>query len=40
MTASVLQNLLALGSQVETTITGEVAGTAFEGADTIRVIDS
>lgn len=32
--------LLTLASQVEVTIMGEVAGIAFEGTDTIRVINS
>ena len=34
-----VQALLTSGSQVEITITGEVAGIVFEGSDTIRVID-
>lgn len=33
-----MKNLLTPGSQVEITITGEVAGVGFEGSDTIRVI--
>jgi len=36
--ASAVKSLLTPGSQVEITITGEVAGIAFEGSDTIRVI--
>ena len=36
--ASAVKGLLTPGSQVEITITGEVAGIAFEGSDTIRVI--
>lgn len=34
-----VQSILAVGEQVEITITGEVAGVTFEGTDTIRVID-
>jgi beta propeller repeat protein len=33
-----VQKILALGNQVEITITGKVAGVDFEGSDTIRVI--
>lgn len=33
-----VKGLLTPGSQVEITVTGEVAGIAFEGSDTIRVI--
>ncbi len=36
--ASAVKDLLTLGSQVEITVTGEVAGIGFEGSDTIRVI--
>ena len=34
-----VQSVLAVGEQVQITITGEVGGIAFEGRDTIRVID-
>ena len=34
-----VQSVLAVGEQVQITITGEVGGMAFEGRDTIRVID-
>ena len=34
-----VQSVLAVGEQVQITITGEVDGIAFEGRDTIRVID-
>jgi len=34
-----VQNTLTVGEEVKVTITGEVAGIAFEGSDTIRVID-
>ena len=36
---SAVQNIISVGGQVEITITGQVAGTAFEGSDIIRVID-
>jgi len=34
-----VQNMLSVGEQVEITITGQVAGIAFEGSEIIRVID-
>jgi hypothetical protein len=34
-----VQSVLTVGEQVQITITGEVGGIAFEGQDTIRVID-
>ena len=34
-----VQEILAAGEQVVVTITGEVAGIALEGSDTIKVID-
>jgi hypothetical protein len=34
-----VQSVLDVGEQVQITITGEVCGMAFEGRDTIRVID-
>jgi hypothetical protein len=34
-----VQSVLTVGEQVQITITGEVGGIAFEGWDTIRVID-
>ena len=37
--ASTVKSLLTPGSQVEITITGQVAGIGFEGSDTIRVIN-
>jgi len=33
-----VQELLELGAEVTMTVTGGVAGTPFEGSDTIRVI--
>jgi hypothetical protein len=36
---SVVQEILEPGEEVEITVTGEVAGTPFEGSDTIIVID-
>jgi hypothetical protein len=33
-----VQEILELGAEVTITVTGEVAGTPFEGSDTIRVI--
>lgn len=36
---SAVQDILEVGDEVEITVTGEVAGTPFEGSDTIRVID-
>jgi hypothetical protein len=33
-----VQKILSVGDQVEVTISGKVAGIAFEGTDTIRVI--
>jgi hypothetical protein len=32
-----VQSVLAVGEEVQITITGEVGGIAFEGRDTIRV---
>ena len=34
-----VQDILDVSQEVETTITGEVAGIVFEGSDTIRVMD-
>lgn len=36
---STVQEILEVGEEVEITVTGKVAGTSFEGSDTIRVID-
>lgn len=33
-----VQEILELGAEVTITVTGQVAGTPFEGSDTIRVI--
>ena len=34
-----VQEILSAGDDIEITISGEVAGIAFEGSDTIRVIN-